>query len=300
MAAIDVENIRLSYGERAALRGVSLQVDSGEVFCLLGPNGGGKTSLFRILSTLLTPNSGHARILGADVVLNAADVRRHIGVVFQSPSLDGKLTVSENLRHQGHLYGLSGSSLRERVQDLLGAFGLQDRAGDRVEVLSGGLQRRVEVAKALLHEPEVLLLDEPSTGLDPGARRDLWDTLRTCGATVLLTTHILEEAESATRLAILNEGEVVGLGTADDLKSEVGGEVIYVTARDPEKTMEILRKRYDVSPDLVNGHVRVEWPDAHSILPELFETLGDEIQSTKVGRPTLEDVFIHLTGARFE
>lgn len=300
MAAIEVDNISLSYGDRAALRGVSLQVEEAEIFCLLGPNGGGKTSLFRILSTLLTPDSGRARILGMDVTGDPAGVRKHIGVVFQSPSLDGKLTVLENLVHQGHLYGLHGRPLQRRVRSLLDAFGLEHRARDKAEVLSGGLQRRVEVAKALLHEPEVLLLDEPSTGLDPGARRDLWDTLRSCGATVLLTTHILEEAESATRLAILNEGEVVALGNADHLKSQVGGEVIDITSRDPGRTMEVLRRKYGVAPEVVGGHVRVEWPDAHRFLPDLFETLGDDILSTKVGRPTLEDVFIHLTGTSFE
>jgi ABC-2 type transport system ATP-binding protein len=300
MAAIEVDNISLSYGSRPALRGVNLEVQEGEIFALLGPNGGGKTTLFRILSTLLAPDRGHARILGLDVTAEPGKVRRHIGVVFQSPSLDGKLTVAENLMHQGHLYGLHGRPLKQRSEDLLGTFGLQDRAKEKVEVLSGGLQRRVEVAKALLHRPEVLLLDEPSTGLDPGARRDLWGMLRSCGATVLLTSHILEEAENTTRMAILHEGNVVAAGDADELKSRIAGEVIYVTSRDPEATMEILRSRYDVAPELVDGQIRVEWPEAHRVLPELFELLGESILSTKVGRPTLEDVFIHLTGTRFD
>jgi ABC-2 type transport system ATP-binding protein len=300
MAAIEVESLSLSYGSRKALDDVSLRVGEGETFALLGPNGGGKTTLFRILSTILRPDSGAACILGIDVLAEPARVRRRIGVVFQSPSLDGKLTVMENVIHHGHLYGLRGRALRRRAEDVLAAFGLTGRSKDLVESLSGGLQRRVEVAKSLLHEPSVLLLDEPSTGLDPSARRDLWERLGACGATVLVTTHILDEAEHAARLAILNEGHLVAAGTPGELKSEIGGEVIHIKARDTERAMELLRSRFHVAPDMVDGQIRVEWPCAHRHLPELFEAMKDDIISTKVGQPTLEDVFVHHTGTRFE
>jgi ABC-2 type transport system ATP-binding protein len=299
MPAISVEGVRHSYGERTALRDIHLRVETGEIFGLLGPNGGGKTTLFRILSTLMRPDGGSARILDLDVAASAGEVRRHIGVVFQSPSLDGKLTVLENLIHQGHLYGLRGRPLKQRAEGLLDKFRLADRAGDRTETLSGGLQRRVEVAKALLHEPEVLLLDEPSTGLDPGARRDLLDMLRSSGATVLLTTHILDEAENASRLAILHEGDLVALGSPDELKGRIGGDVVYVSTRHPETVIEAVRSRFHVQPTLVDGRIRVEIEDGHRFLPGLFETFGGEILSATVGRPTLEDVFIRLTGTRF-
>jgi len=228
--SVDVEGLTHRYGERTALDGVSFSVRSGEVFGLVGPNGGGKTTLFKILSTALAPSSGSARVAGVDVRDGA--VRRRIGVVFQSPSLDGKLTVGENLLHHGHLYGLSGSGLKERIGEELTRFGLKDRMGDRVEKLSGGLQRRVELAKSLLHRPEVLLLDEPSTGLDPGARRDLWDALRGLkGVTVLLTTHLLEEAERCDRMAILHKGKIVALGEPLTLRGEIGGDVVTVRSR---------------------------------------------------------------------
>ena len=211
--AVSVEGLTHRYGDREALRGVSFAVPPGEIFGLLGPNGGGKTTLFRILSTALVPTSGQARIFGQDVIAQPALVRQQIGIVFQSPSLDKKLTAAENLRHHGHLYGLRGRVLRARTDEMLARVGLSDRAGDRVERLSGGLQRRVELAKGLLPQPRMLLMDEPSTGLDPGARRDLWDYLTQLrdrdGLTILLTTHLMDEADRCDRVAILDRKSVV-------------------------------------------------------------------------------------------
>ena len=214
-AAIEISGLRHRYGEREALRGVSLTVERGEIFALLGPNGGGKTTLFKILSTLMRVAQGSVRVLGHDLRGEARRVRSSIGVVFQSPGLDPKLTVAENLVHHGHLYGLGGASLRARVTAVLADLDLTDRAGDLVETLSGGLARRTDLARGLLHGPELLLLDEPSTGLDPGGRRDFAQLLRALrdrgGVTVVLTTHYMEEAERADRVAVLHEGSLVAL-----------------------------------------------------------------------------------------
>ena len=292
--SVDVEGLTHRYGDRVALDGVSFAVRSGEVFGLVGPNGGGKTTLFKILSTALVPASGAARVAGIDVRDGA--VRRKIGVVFQSPSLDGKLTVAENLLHHGHLYGLSGGGLRQRIGEELARFGLTDRTGDRVEKLSGGLQRRVELAKSLLHRPEVLLLDEPSTGLDPGARRDLWDALRGLkGVTVLLTTHLLEEAERCDRLAILHKGKVVALGEPLALRAEIGGDVVTVRSRDAEKLAAGIREKLGESPQLVDGTVRLARDRGHEFVGRLVEAFPGMIDSVTVAKPSLEDVFMSKT-----
>ena len=209
-----------------------------EIFGLLGPNGSGKTTMFRLLSTLMLPSAGHAIIMGHDAATDPAGVRRHIGVVFQAQSVDGKLSAEENLRHIGHLYGLRGAALKARAGEMLRRVGLADRAKDRVETFSGGMQRRLELAKGLLHRPSVLLLDEPTTGLDPGARRDLWQYLQILRdqerVTILVTTHLMEEAERCDRLAILSHGNLVALGTPAELKQEIGGDVILLDTPDPE------------------------------------------------------------------
>src|SRR5512146_2599369 len=236
-AVIRVEDLSHRYNDRTALDGVSFDVRPAEIFGLLGPNGSGKTTLFRILSTLMLPSGGRAIIQGCDAATNPTGLRRHIGVVFQAQSIDIKLTAEENLRHVGHLYGLSGATLKARIAEMLGRVGLLDRAKDRAETFSGGMQRRLELAKGLLHRPSVLLLDEPTTGLDPGARRDLWQYLHILRdeehVTVLVTTHLMEEAERCDRLAIMNEGNVVAWGTPTELKSEIGGDVLLLESGDP-------------------------------------------------------------------
>ena len=301
--AIAVRDLVHRYQDRIALNGVSFDVRPAELFGLLGPNGSGKTTLFRILSTLMVPTSGSATIAGLDAVRQAGALRRHIGVVFQAQSVDPKLTAYENLWHQGHLYGLRGPELKQRIAEILTRVGLLDRSADRVETFSGGMQRRIELAKGLLHHPEVLLLDEPTTGLDPGARRDLWQYLQILRdqerVSVIVTTHLMEEAERCDRLAILNEGNLVALGTPEALTREIGGDVILLEARDPQTLADRIRSKFQVDATVMDNHVRLEIENGHRFVPDVVEAFPGEIQSLSVSKPTLEDVFIHRTGHRF-
>lgn len=302
--AVQVENVSHRYGSRCALDGVTLEVPAKAIFGLLGPNGSGKSTLFRILTTQMQASEGSARVAGADVSSDAEDVRRRIGVVFQHPSLDDKLTVTENLRHHGQLFGLSGSALEERIERNLDRFGVAARARDRVETLSGGLARRVELAKALLTEPAVLILDEPSTGLDPGARGELMSALREVresdGTTCLLTTHLMEEAESCDRIAILDHGKVVACDSPDALRGSIGGDVVTMTSSDAESLAKRVRERFEVEASVSAGVVSVTRGDGHRFVPDLVEAFPGEIDSITVGKPTLGDVFVSLTGYRME
>jgi ABC-2 type transport system ATP-binding protein len=302
-AAICVQGLSHWYGSRQALREVGFDVAAGEIFGLLGPNGGGKTTLFRVLATLLPVQQGTIQLLGLDVAKDQARVRGLIGVTFQSPSLDKKLTVRENLVSQGYLYGLSGTSLRARIAALLEKLGLTDRAGDRAESLSGGLARRVEIAKGLLHNPQVLLLDEPSTGLDPGARLDLWRYLRLlrdeAGVTVLVTTHLMEEAEHCDKLAILDSGRLVALGTPADLRAQIGGDCLTIQSPSPADLARRIAERFQVDSRPLGGQIRIEVEKGHQFIGQLVEAFGPEISSVALGKPTLEDVFIQRTGHRF-
>jgi ABC-2 type transport system ATP-binding protein len=300
---IAVHNLVHRYQDRTALNGVSFEVRPAELFGLLGPNGSGKTTLFRILSTLMVPTSGRATIAGFDAARQPGALRRHIGVVFQAQSVDLKLTAYENLWHQGHLYGLRGHDRKTRINEILTRVGLLDRRADRVETFSGGMQRRIELAKGLLHHPEVLLLDEPTTGLDPGARRDLWQYLQVLRdeerVSVIVTTHLMEEAERCDRLAILNEGNLVALGTPEALTREIGGDVILFEARDPQLLADRIRSKFQVDATVMDKQVRLEIENGHRFVPDVVEAFPGEIQSLSVSKPTLEDVFIHRTGHRF-
>lgn len=300
---ISIREVAHRYGDRAALNGVSFDVQPAELFGLLGPNGSGKTTLFRILSTLMIPVGGQAVILGHDAAKDPTQLRREIGVVFQAQSIDLKLTAAENLRHQGHLYGLHGSALSKRIKEILQRVGLSDRAKDKAETFSGGMQRRLELAKGLLHGPRVLLLDEPTTGLDPGARRDLWQYLRILRdeerVTVLVTTHLMEEAERCDRLAILNQGQVVALGTPAELKREIGGDVIVLEAKNPETLASRIRARFTLEARLVGSQVRIEKDNGHRFVTDVVEAFPGEIDAVSIAKPSLEDVFIRRTGHRF-
>jgi ABC-2 type transport system ATP-binding protein len=297
------------YNGRIALNGVSFDVGHAELFGLLGPNGSGKTTLFRILSTLMIPVGGRALILGCDAAREADRLRRQIGVVFQAQSIDVKLTAAENLWHQGHLYGLHGAALKKRIKEMLSRVGLADRADEKAETFSGGMQRRLELAKGLLHHPSVLLLDEPTTGLDPGARRDLWQYLQILRdeeqVTVIVTTHLMEEAERCDRLAILNEGKLVALGTPAALKHEIGGDVIWLEpVGNPWELAQRITGRLGVEARVIgdsepDARIRLEKENGHRFIAELGEAFPGSIQSISVSKPTLEDVFIHRTGHRF-
>jgi ABC-2 type transport system ATP-binding protein len=311
-AAVEAEGLQYSYKSRyksagrgtkparAALDGVGFRVAPGEIFGFLGPNGGGKSTLFRILATLMLPDSGTVRVFGADLATEAARVRRRLGVVFQNPSLDLQLTVRENLVYQGQLYGQRGAALAARITAALARLGLADRRDQRAKELSGGLRRRVELAKVLLHEPNLLLLDEPSTGLDPGARRNLWATLeelRHQGVTVLLTTHFMEEGDRCDRLALVDRGTVVAEGVPARLKSEIGGDVISLTGPEPERlAAEVASRHPELRPAVRDGVVRLERERAHEFVARLFEEFPGRIDSVTVARPSLEDVFLRKTG----
>ncbi|MGE5645682.1 MAG: ATP-binding cassette domain-containing protein [Acidobacteriota bacterium] len=302
---VAVNNLSHRYGARAALAGVSFEVKEREIFGILGPNGSGKSTLFHILATMLEPAGGWAHIAGFDVDRQPAEVRRRTGVVFQSQSLDRKLTVIENLRGQGRLFGLTGKTLAARIEEALERLSLTGRRNDLVGSLSGGLRRRVEIAKGLLHRPAVLLMDEPSTGLDPGARRELWNYVEelrdAAGVTVLLTTHILDEADRCDRLLLLHEGKLVAEGAPAELKSRIGGDVVVLDVDEPARMQSRIEERLGVKAAATsNGSVRIEIGNGHRFIAEVVEAFPGAIHSVALHKPTLEDVFLDETGAKLE
>ncbi len=293
-------DLRHAYGKHVVLNGVSLDVREGEILGILGPNGSGKSTLLKVLTTSLLPSGGEALVAGESVVTRPNRVREHIGVVFQSFGLDKKLTVIENLESQGHLYALQGEILAERIASLLASFGLLERQNDLVGVLSGGLQRRVEIAKGVLHHPKVLFLDEPSTGLDPAARRDLWHFLEMCRTrertTILLTTHLAEEAERCDRITIMDEGALVVSGTPDELKEEIGGDVIVVQSMNVHALRKKILRLYKREARVVGNELLLEWQQGHRFIPTLVKSFPELISSVTIRKPTLEDVFVRKTG----
>ena len=302
-AAVEAEGVCYWYGKQQALRDVSLNVQSGEIFALVGPNGGGKTTFFRLLSTLVPLQSGRIRILDNCVTQQLFAARCVLGVVFQTPSLDRKLTVEENLAQQAALYGLHGADFKSRRDEVLRHLGLESRRRELAETLSGGLRRRLDLARGMLHRPRVLLLDEPSTGLDPGARNDLWQYLRQLradrGTTIVLTTHLLDEAERADRVAIVDRGSIVCVDRPQALCDTLGGDSILIDTQQPAELAQQIRQRFGAEASVVDQQVRLTARSGRESVDQLMDAFADQIRSIRLGKPTLEDVFIARTGHRF-
>jgi ABC-2 type transport system ATP-binding protein len=301
--AIQVSDLSFRYGDRLALDSVEFTVSAGAIYGFLGPNGGGKTTLFSILSTVLPIQSGSVSSLGYDIQNESAAYRERIGVTFQTPGLDRRLTVLENLIHQGHLYGLTGSQLRQTADELLTQFGVADRQFDIVDTLSGGLKRRVELAKCLIHRPSLLLLDEPSTGLDPGARYELWASLEQLradhGVTVVVTTHLMEEAERCDQLALLHLGKIVAQGSPSELRDRIPGECLTVVADRPDVLKSRLKTELQVDAQRTGEALRIHQANGQELFQQIMDRFKDDIRSISLGKPTLEDVFLMETGSRF-
>ena len=300
---VTTKNLKLNYGTQRALEDVSFSVEQGELFGILGPNGSGKSTMFRVLATIEEPQAGTATIGGLDVVSQAQQVRRLIGVVFQSQSLDKYLTVEENLSSQGHLFGLSGVGLKERITRLLDRLQLTDRRSSILKTLSGGMKRRVEIAKALLHDPKVLLMDEPTTGLDPVARMELWkyvdELRRETGVTVIVTTHLLDEAERASRLMLMHMGISVLQGTPAELKSSIPGDVVLIESDDPEALRQGVFLHFDKQKcTVVDHHVRTIVENGPNFVTQVAAAFPKTVRGISYHKPTLEDVFLKETGAR--
>ncbi len=301
-SAISVEALSHHYGERAALDHVSFQIETKSIAGFLGPNGGGKTTLFSILSSLLRIQDGTVTALGFNLLHQPAAYRQQIGVTFQAPALDRRLTVRENLIHQGHLYGLAGGTLNRRTNELLTQFRVADRSNDIVETLSGGLKRRVELAKCLLHNPQLLLLDEPSNGLDPGARHDLWQCLEELradrGTTIVVATHLMEEAERCDALFLLDSGSIVASGSPSALRAEVPGETISIVADRPEELRLKVAEAAHIDVRRTGEVLRIQQADCQPLLQDLVTRFSGEFKTISLGKATLEDVFLARTGHR--
>ena len=297
---IEVSGLVKRYGEIEAVRGIDLRVESGEIFGFLGPNGAGKSTTISILCTLLRPTAGNAHVAGVDVMQDPSLVRSRIGLVFQDPSLDGQLTGRENLEFHAYLYGISPQLRRERIDHALAMVELTDRAASPVLTYSGGMRRRLEIARGILHYPHVLFLDEPTLGLDPQTRRHIWAYLHEVRKrehiTIFMTTHYMDEAEFCDRIAIIDAGRIVALGTPQELKSMVGGDVVTVATADADAAAEQVRRVFDVPASVVDGEVRIEVKDSASFMPKLFSDLSLPITSVSSRSPSLDDVFLKLTG----
>lgn len=297
---IQIKDLTYRYQDKTAIEKLSLEIKENEIFALLGPNGSGKSTLLRILSTILSPQAGHISVSGLNLKTQEAGVRAMIGVVFQTPSLDDELTVYENLKCQGLLYGLSGSSLKNKIDRSLRQLNITSRSGDLVKTLSGGLKRRVEIAKGLLHAPKILFLDEPSTGLDPAARVDLWNHLTALKKeekiTIVFSTHLMDEADHATRVAIMNKGDLLAVDSPSGLKQSVGGDILTIESNQIKALSEIIEEKYSLTGYFVRGKLQIKHKEANRLMKELSADFAEKIESMTFRKATLEDVFIEKTG----
>jgi ABC-2 type transport system ATP-binding protein len=299
--AITVSDLVKTYGEVRAVRGINFEVGMGEVFGFLGPNGAGKSTTINMLCTLAKPTSGHATVAGHDVVRERDDVRRNIGLVFQDPTLDGYLTAAQNLRLHAELYGVQSDLVRPRMQQVMEMVGLWDRRDGTVGTFSGGMRRRLEIARGLMHSPRVLFLDEPTIGLDPQTRRSIWSYIRELQEreeiTIFMTTHYMDEAEWCDRIAIMDHGEIVALDAPEALKATVGTDRVTIHIDDNEAAITALREQFGVEAQVSEGAVVFGVPAGEEFVPRLFAEFGLPIRSVAVSRPTLDDVFMSYTGS---
>jgi len=299
-AAIATEQLVKRYGEIEAVRGIDLSVMPGEIFGFLGPNGAGKSTTISMLCTLLRPTSGRAAVAGFDVTREPDSVRAAIGLVFQDPALDEQLTARENLEFHAFLYDVPRAIRTQRITEVLAMVELADRANSKVMAFSGGMKRRLEIARGILHSPEVLFLDEPTRGLDPQTRSHIWDYLRDLrrreGITIFMTTHYMDEAEFCDRIAIIDMGRIVALGTPDELKARVGGDVVTIATTDNAASAAELGSKFGLSPAVDNGTLRVEVVDGAALIPRLVRDLSAQVTAVTLRRPSLDDVFLKLTG----
>ena len=298
--AIAVTDLVKTYGEVRAVRGVNFQVGMGEVFGFLGPNGAGKTTTINMLCTLAKPTSGRATVAGHDVVTERDEVRRNIGLVFQDPTLDGYLTAAQNLKLHAELYGVRSDLVRPRMQQVMEMVGLWDRKDGTVATFSGGMRRRLEIARGLMHSPRVLFLDEPTIGLDPQTRRSIWTYIRELQEreeiTIFMTTHYMDEAEWCDRIAIMDHGEIVALDTPEALKATVGTDRVTIHTDDDQAAIERLRERFELEAQVIEGAVVFGVESGEEFVPRLFAEFGLPIRSVSISRPTLDDVFMSYTG----
>ena len=299
--AIEVESLVKRFGSLRAVDDVSFSVRQGEVFALLGPNGAGKTTTINILCTLLRPTAGRARVAGWEVTQHPNQVRHAIGLVFQDPSLDDRLTAQENLEFHGFIYNVPRAEARRRIQELLEMVELWERRNDLVRTFSGGMRRRLELARGLLHRPQVLFLDEPTLGLDPQTRSHIWEYInqlrRQHEITVFLTTHYMDEADSnADRVAIMDQGKIIALDTPPNLKSLVGGDVVSLRVADNEAAASLIRQHYGLEVRQQDGLIKLEVAKGEQFIPELVRLLSGQIEAVDLHRPTLDDVFLKLIG----
>jgi ABC-2 type transport system ATP-binding protein len=297
---VETRGLVKSYGKIEAVRGIDLSVQPGEVFGFLGPNGAGKSTTISILCTLVRPSGGQALVAGIDVTRDAGAVRSRIGLVFQDPSLDDQLTARENLDFHAFLYDVPRAERKARIDGVLEMVELTERAGSQVRTFSGGMKRRLEIARGILHYPQVLFLDEPTLGLDPQTRSKIWTYLhelrRREGITIFMTTHYMDEAEFCDRIAVIDHGQIIALGTPDELKAMVGGDVITVTTRETAAAAEEIRRAFEMEPIVDRGTIRVEVPDGASFVPRLVRELTVPLSAVTLSRPSLDDVFLKLTG----
>jgi len=300
MDVIEASNLVKRFGELEAVKGVSFSVKEGEIFGFLGPNGAGKTTTINILCTLLKPTDGQAKVNGYDVIKERSQVRQSIGLVFQEPALDDYLTAEQNLRFHGYAYGIPKNVLEPRLKELLEMMELWDRRKGKINTYSGGMKRRLEIARGLLHHPRVLFLDEPTLGLDPQTRRRIWDYIHDLrkreNLAIFMTTHYMDEAENCDRIAIIDYGQTVALDTLEKLKDGVGGDVISVKTEDNEEAMRLLEGQYKLKPGIENGIISFTVPHGEEFLPKFVSGFPLRLLSIGLRRPTLEDVFLKLTG----